>query len=124
MMYVNEVTIIGKVCNKPELRFTKTEIPVTNFTVQTINTWIDQKTNEKKIDVKRHKITCWGNIAKKAVKILDVNYIVYVKGELSYHDVKQDDGTVTTNTEIKAVDIQSGKLEYLKQIIKDDVKSN
>ena len=112
-MFMNDVTLCGQVCNTPELRFTKNEVPVTNFVVKTVERWKNFETQQNKSNTKYHKIVCWGNIAKRAVHLLEKGNTVLIKGELSYHKHTQrveKDGHFfefeTINTEIKATNIQ------------------
>ena len=112
-MFMNDVTLCGQVCNAPELRFTKNEVPVTNFVVKTVERWKNFETQQNKSNTKYHKVVCWGNIAKRAVHLLEKDSTVLIKGELSYHKHMQrveKDGHVVEfeiiNTEIKAINIQ------------------
>ncbi len=101
-MYLNKVIICGDVCDQPELRHTKTNVPVTNFTIKTIDEWINRQNSEQRLNTKYHKIVCWGNTAKEAAADISKGQLVLIEGELSYH--KQEDGSV--QTEIKATNVQ------------------
>ena len=100
-MYLNKVIIIGEVCNQPELRMTKTNIPVTNFTVKTMNTWIEKSTQKQIINTEYHKIVCWNELAKTTTNIIKKGQSVLVEGELSYYTKNNNQ-----QTEIKAFDVQ------------------
>lgn len=109
-MYMNKVLLCGMVMEKPELRHTNDNVPVTNFTLKTVDYWFDSAAQSKKSTTKYHKIVCWGNTAKKAVNNLEANGFALVEGELSYHKRTKTDGDneqVITNTEIKAIKVQS-----------------
>jgi len=101
-MYLNKVILCGDVCDQPELRHTKTNVPVTNFTIKTIDEWVNRQNNEQRLNTKYHKVVCWGNNAKIAAEQVNKGQLVLIEGELSYH--KQDDESV--QTEIKATNIQ------------------
>jgi len=112
MIYVNKVILNGRVVNKPELRRTKEGVPVTNFTIKTIDSW--KKTNDPS-NIKYHKIICWGDIAERAVKVLEKGNITYIEGELSYHksmktfsDEKGNSVDVELmNVEVKCLNLQT-----------------
>lgn len=112
-MYLNKTFICGKACNTPELRYTKTKIPVTNFTIKEVQKWIDKETGSKKINTNYHKIVCWGKLAKQACSTVNKDTTVLVVGEISYHEQADNVQIINgvekpiINTEIKASIIQA-----------------
>lgn len=114
MIYFNKVELCGRVVNKPELRHTKDNVPVTNFTLKTIDTW---KKNNSLNNIKYHNIICWGDTAERAVKILDKGFVTYLEGELCYHKgtkkVEIEEGKSidvnVMNVEIRCLNIQTCK---------------
>ncbi len=113
MIYVNKVFLNGRVVNKPELRHTKDGVPVTNFTIKTIDSW--KKTSDPS-NIKYHKIICWGDLAERAVKVLDKGNITWIEGELSYHKSTKTFSTTNggaevdvelTNVEVKCLNLQT-----------------
>ena len=111
-MYLNKTFICGRACNTPELRYTKTKIPVTNFTIKEVQKWTDKDTGEKKTNTNYHKIVCWGKLAMQASISIHKDETVLVVGELSYHEQQNNVQMINgiekpiINTEIKASTIQ------------------
>lgn len=112
---MNKVMLQGYPINKPELRHTKKGVPVTNFTLKTIETHRNKTTGEIQKNINRHDIVCWGNTAKRAVTVCDMNKLVLIEGELSTHTYSKGEGegeTIIKKTEVKANRIQSYNPKY------------
>jgi len=109
-MYLNKVILCGKICNDPIVRFTQKNVPVTNFTLKTVDSWKHQPTGDFRHSVKYHKIVCWGSLAKMASEDINKDDIVLLEGELSYHKYEKTLNTgepiEIMNTEIKVTKLQ------------------
>lgn len=103
-MYVNKVILSGKIVNQPTLRKTKKNVPVTNFTVRTVEKHKNHNTGVVNSKVNFHKVVCWGAIAETAVNKCEKDKFVLIEGELSNHKYKpnENDEKSITNTEVKA----------------------
>jgi len=105
----NEVTLIGRLGQNPELRFTKNNRPVCNFSVAT----------SKKIDGKEltqwHRIIVWNAQAEACNKYLKKGSLVAISGEVGYREYTPQNGEekrqVTEITANRVMFMDSKKLE-------------
>ena len=101
----NEVRLLGNVGRTSELRYTKNNTPVIDFTLATSKKW-KTRDGEERQDTAWHKVICWGKTAETVSKIIKTGDLVYVDGEISYrqYDKKEEDGSITPRqvTEIES----------------------
>ena len=88
---------------KPELRHTQSEIPVTDFSVAMSEKW-RTKSNEEKSETTWAKIVCWGRLAESIVPVIEKGDLVYVEGKLSNRTYEKD-GVSRQVTEIEAFNV-------------------
>lgn len=83
----NRITLIGIVSSISILRKTKNKVKnvdVTNFILTTIESSINKETGKVNNYHIQHKITCWGEMAQRAVNILHEKDKILIEGILSY----------------------------------------
>lgn len=85
---------------KPELRQTKTETPVTDFSIAMSEKW-RTKDGIDKSETTWAKIVCWGRQAELIVPIIEKGDLVYVEGKLTNRSYEKD-GVTRQVTEIEA----------------------
>lgn len=88
---------------KPELRHTQSEIPVTDFSLAMSEKW-RTKTGEEKSETTWAKIVCWGRLAESVVPIVEKGDLLYVEGKLSNRSYEKD-GITRQVTEIEAYNV-------------------
>ena len=88
---------------KPELRQTKTETPVTDFSIAMSEKW-RTKNNEERSETTWAKIVCWGRLAESIVPVIEKGDLVYVEGKLSNRSYEKD-GVSRQVTEIEAFNV-------------------
>ncbi len=88
---------------KPELRHTQSEIPVTDFSVAMSEKW-RTKNGEDRSETTWAKIVCWGRLAESIVPIIEKGDLVYVEGKLSNRSYEKD-GISRQVTEIEAFNV-------------------
>ena len=88
---------------KPELRHTQSEIPVTDFSVAMSEKW-RTKSGEDRSETTWAKIVCWGRLAELIVPIIEKGDLVYVEGKLSNRSYEKD-GVSRQVTEIEAFNV-------------------
>ena len=88
---------------KPELRHTQSEIPVTDFSIAMSEKW-RTKAGEEKSETTWAKIVCWGRLAESIVPIIEKGDLVYVEGKLSNRSYEKD-GVTRQVTEIEAFNV-------------------
>ena len=88
---------------KPELRQTKTETPVTDFSIAMSEKW-RTKSGEDKSETTWAKIVCWGRLAESVVPIIEKGDLVYIEGKLSNRNYEKD-GVSRQVTEVEAFNV-------------------
>ena len=88
---------------KPELRQTKTETPVTDFSIAMSEKW-RTKDGVDKSETTWAKIVCWGRLAESVVPIIEKGDLVYLEGKLSNRNYEKD-GVSRQVTEVEASNV-------------------
>ena len=96
---MNVITIIGNLGQDPELRYTKTEKPVTTFSVATSDGWGENKKTNW------HRVKVWGKQAETCAEHLGKGSKVAVTGHIEYGKYLKNGQDVYT-TEIVARDVE------------------
>ena len=81
-MSVNKVILLGRIVRDPISKMLPNGTAVSQFTLATSQTWIDQKSKKKRESVEFHQVVCWGKIATVANKYLSKGGRVYLEGGL------------------------------------------
>ena len=104
-MSLNKVMLIGNLGQKPELRQTNSNLPVTRLTVATTErrkgadgNWANQ--------TEWHNVTVFGKQAENCVQFLDKGRQVYVEGRLTTKKWQDKDGNERRTTEVLASDVR------------------
>jgi single-strand DNA-binding protein len=80
---INRIELIGYMGAMPELRFTASGTPVTNFSLVTSRIWRDQAGEQHK-ETDWHRITSWGRLAEVVNQYMALGKRVRVIGRLEY----------------------------------------
>ena len=80
---VNGIELIGYMGRMPEMRFTASGVPVTNFSIATNRIWKGQD-GEQRTATDWHRITVWGRLAEVVNAYMDKGKRVRVVGRLEY----------------------------------------
>ena len=78
---VNKVILIGNLGSDPEVKFTPSGVPVTNFNLATSETWTD-KSGERQERTEWHRLVLWRRLAEIAGQYLKKGGKIYVEGKL------------------------------------------
>lgn len=81
-----KLTIIGNLGGDPEMRFTPTGTPVTNFSVATNRKWTNSDGSQGE-EVSWFRVTAWGRMAEVCNEYLSKGRLVLIDGRL-----KPDEG--------------------------------
>ena len=92
---LNNITIMGRICNDIELRRTNGGKAVTSFTVA-----VDRDFEKDKADFL--DVVCWGNTAEFAAKYFGKGRMTVINGRLQMRDWTDKDGNKRRNAEIIA----------------------
>ena len=98
---LNKVMIIGHLGRDPEMRFTPSMRPVTNFSVATNRSWTTQD-GERHTETEWFNVVAWGNLAEICNKHLTKGQQVYIEGRLQTRRWEDDDGNKRSTVEIVA----------------------
>ncbi|HZL21149.1 MAG TPA: single-stranded DNA-binding protein [Polyangia bacterium] len=88
-MTKNEMTLIGFLGSDPELKYTPSGRPVTNFSVATTERWKD-KAGAAQERTEWHRIVAWGSLAEVVAKHLQKGRHVYIAGPLRSREYEKD----------------------------------
>ncbi len=88
---------------KPELRHTQSDTPVTDFSVAMSERW-RTKGGEEKSETTWAKIVCWGRLAEMIVPVIEKGDLVYIEGKLSNRTYEKD-GVTRQVTEVEAFNV-------------------
>ncbi|MCF6238483.1 MAG: single-stranded DNA-binding protein [Candidatus Marinimicrobia bacterium] len=98
---VNKAIIVGRMGQKPELKYTPAQTAVTNITIATNETRRDANGNN--IDsTEWHRVVVFGKTAEFVVNYLDKGTLIYVEGRLQTRSWEDRDGVKKYTTEIVA----------------------
>jgi single-strand DNA-binding protein len=103
---LNKVILIGRLGNKPELRYiTPTERAVANFNLATNERYYNPSTNESDIRAEWHRIVTWGKLAEFCDKFLTQGKQVLIEGKLRTRSWQDRDGNKRYTTEVHAQNV-------------------
>lgn len=97
----NTTTVIGRLGNDAEMRYTPGGTPVTDASVATSRTWTD-KTGEKQEKTTWFRVTFWGKLAEVAGKYLHKGDLVMVEGEIEASAFTDREGNPRASLELTA----------------------
>jgi single-strand DNA-binding protein len=108
-MNLNEVRLIGRLTQDPEMRTTPSGQQVTTVRLATNRVWYDQATKQKREATEFHSVVCWGRLAEICGQYLKKGSEAYFGGRLQTRS--WDDKTTGQKrymTEIVAENMQLG----------------
>ena len=97
---LNKVMIIGHLGRDPEMRFTPSMRPVTNFSVATNRSWTTQD-GERHTETEWFNVVAWGSLAEICNQYLKKGQQVYIEGRLQTRRWEEE-GVKRSNVEIVA----------------------
>jgi single-strand DNA-binding protein len=101
---VNKAILVGRIGQKPELKYTPAQTAVTNITVATNETRKDASGNN--IDsTEWHRVVVFGKTAEFVANYLDKGSLIYVDGRLQTRSWEDRDGVKKYTTEIVALTV-------------------
>ena len=102
---INKVILVGNLGQKPEMRYTQTNMAVANLSVATSDSWKDKETGEQKEKTEWHRVVYFGKLAEIAEQYLDKGSKVYVEGKLQTRKWQDQSGADRYTTEIVGNDL-------------------
>jgi|688.fasta_scaffold296105_4 single-strand DNA-binding protein len=100
---MNRVTLIGRVGNRPEIRFLSSGNAVANFRLSTVETFTN-RSGEKTERTEWHRIVAWGNLAL-AIGDYQKGRRLAVEGKIQTREWTDKENRTNYTTEIIATSI-------------------
>ncbi len=97
---INKVTLLGFLCDDPQVRYTPTDAPVTNISFATNVIKKIKSTNEVKVRTQWHKVVFFNRVAETAAQYLKKGSKVYIEGSLRTNIWQDNNGDGHLSTEI------------------------
>lgn len=98
---INQVILIGYIGQTPELRYTKSGIPLCKMRLATNESYTDEDGNEvTKTDW--HDVVTWRGLAKVCAEHLQKGSHVYFEGKVETKEWEDRDGNRRFNTQVVA----------------------
>ena len=98
---LNKVMLIGRLGQKPEMRYTPSGRPLTKFQVAVNRSW-KSSDGEKKSETEWFNIVAWGKLAEICNQYLSKGQQVYIEGRLHTRQWQDDDGNNHSAVEVIA----------------------
>lgn len=102
----NTVTLVGNVTRQPELRFTASGLPVTEFGIAINNRRYNRDTQQYEDgDPKFFDISCWKDLAENVADCVEKGTRVTVTGRLDFRQWETEDGDRRSKVSVVADDV-------------------
>lgn len=103
---INRVTLIGRLCADPDVRFLPNGGQVTNINLATSMRWRDKSSGENKESSEFHRVVFFNRLAEVAGLHLKKGSQIYVEGRIQTRKWQDQDGKERYSTEIIAGEMQ------------------
>jgi single-strand DNA-binding protein len=100
MAGINKVILIGNLGTQPELKYSSSNVAITNLSVATSESWADKNTGQKQEKTEWHRVSIFGKLAEVITKYCDKGSKVYVEGKLQTRKYQDKSGADRYTTEI------------------------
>ncbi|MBB3017617.1 single-strand DNA-binding protein [Microvirga lupini] len=105
MSSLNQVNLIGRLGQDPEVKYLPNGDAVCNLSLATSERWKDKQTQEQKEKTEWHKVVVFGKLAEIAGQYLRKGALVYFQGKLETRQWEKD-GEKRYTTEIRASEMK------------------
>lgn len=103
---INKVILIGNIGKDPEIKYTKDQFAITNFSIATSESWKDKTSGDTVEKTEWHNITMFGKLAEIASQYVKKGQRLYIEGKLKTDKFKDKDGIERYKTSIIANEMQ------------------
>lgn len=104
-MSINKITLLGRLGQKPELKYTPNGVAVCSFTLATSEKWAD-KNGQKQERTEWHKIIVWGKLGELCNQYLAQGRQIYLEGSNQTRSWEDKNGQKKSVTEVIAKSVQ------------------
>jgi single-strand DNA-binding protein len=98
---LNKVMIIGRLGRDPEMRYTSSGKPVTNFSVASSRSWTAAD-GSRRTETEWFNVVSWGGLAEICSKYLSKGQRVYIEGRLQTRRWTDAEGVKKSTVEVVA----------------------
>ncbi len=105
MSSLDKASIIGRLGQDPEMRYTKSNTAVATLSVATTERYKDRN-GEQQEKTEWHRVVAWGRLAEICQEYLKKGSLVYLEGPIQTRKWENKDGQTQYTTEIKALSMQ------------------
>lgn len=102
---INEVRLMGRLGQAPELSYTGDNLARGNFSLATNRSWQDRRTGEWREETDWHRVVCWGRLAERVADHVEKGQRVHVSGRLQTRSWEDRDGVRRYITEVVAASV-------------------
>jgi len=100
MTGINKVILIGNLGAKPELKYSSSNVGITNLSIATSESWTNKSTGQKQEKTEWHRVSVFGKLAEVVTKYCDKGSKVYIEGKLQTRKYQDKSGADRYTTEI------------------------
>jgi single-strand DNA-binding protein len=97
---VNKVILVGRLGQKPDMRYTQDKRAIVNLSFATSEEWKDKESGEKREKTEWHRVIFFGKLAEIAEQWLDKGSQLYIEGKLQTRKWQDKEGNDKYTTEI------------------------
>lgn len=102
---LNRATLMGRLGNDPEVRYTSSGKAVANFTLATDESYTNAQGEKQKV-TEWHRIVAWDKRAEVVQQYVHKGDLIYVEGKITSRKWTDSQSVERTVTEINALNIQ------------------
>ena len=102
---VNKVILVGNLGQKPDMKYTQSNIAVANLSLATSESWKDKDSGDLKTKTEWHRVVYFGKLAEIAEQYLDKGSKVYVEGKLQTRKWQDQAGNDRYTTEVRGQEL-------------------
>lgn len=99
-MSFNQVTLMGRVGQEPQIHTTKNGVKFATFSLATNRVWTDKNTGERKEQTDWHQCITYNRRAETVEKYVKKGDLLLVSGSIYYRSWETDAGEKRYNTDI------------------------
>lgn len=102
---LNQVNLIGRLGQKPELATTQGGVTLAKFSLATTESWTDRNSGQRQERTEWHRLVLFGRLAEIAVQYLEKGDLAYFSGKLQTQEWEKD-GIKRYTTEVVVSDMK------------------
>ncbi|BCP56220.1 hypothetical protein K32_48370 [Kaistia sp. 32K] len=106
MSSLNQVNLIGRLGQDPEVKYLPNGDAVCNVSLATSERWKDKQSGEQKEKTEWHRVVLFGKVAEIAGQYLRKGTLVYFQGKLETRKWQDQSGVDRYTTEIRASEMK------------------